>query len=498
MTFPASIATATEVGSPVWWINRLTNRLRQRWARYDRLDKYYRGEHDLPEGDDRCLELYRNFQRLAITNYMPMVADAVRERLTVDGFNAGAKSSDKTNTLAWQAWQANRLDARANQLTSTALVLSDAYAIVGPTPEGEKFPLITVEDPRQVINEVNPANRWDVRAGLKTWCDEVEQYRYAVLYLPDSIHYYRSRDVSLSVNASNQILSPPLARGIGQPVGFTSWEEYEDPIDNEAGSVPVVRFCADPMLDGEGWGEFERLLNIQDRYNFLVLNMMVVVTVQAFRQRYIKGLSTTDPATGEKIDLSRFFPGANILWAVEDENVDFGEFEEVDLTPFITAIERTEAEIVKLAGLPPHYVMGDLVNAAADALAAAEARLVSKVRDRQLEFGEAWEQVMRLVFAYRGQPGLILPDAQVLWRDAERRSIAQLADAAVKARSAGVPWKERMTMLGYSDAEIERMEPEHDVPEIPTQITERVTATADPPPGEDLAQAAPATQPVAA
>lgn len=493
---PTDFATFNPVqtdvpGDPGWWLNRLTQRLGQRFTRYERLDAYYRGIHDLPEGDARCKALYQNFQRMAMTNYMPMVSDAVRERLTVSGFNAGSKAPKKASDLAWQAWQSNRLDALSNRLHSASLVLSDAYAIVGPTPDGADFPLVTVEDPRQVITESNPANELDVRAALKTWADPVEQYRYAVLYLPDTIHYFRSQDVTLSVVA--QQVTPTLNPfGFAAPGSFAAWEEYEDAVGNPLGEVPVVRFVSDPMITAEGWGEFERVMNIQDRFNFLTLNMMVVVTVQAFRQRWVKGVAIEDPETGEKLDLSQFLPGADLLWAVADGEVEFGEFEQVDLTPFIAAIERTEAEIVKLAGLPPHYVMGDLVNASADALAAAEARLVSKTEDRQLEFGESWERVERLMFAYMGKKSWIKPDAQVLWKDAQRSSIITLTTAGAQAAQAGLPWKERMALMGNSDAQIDAMEPDRLTPEEPTVVAERITATAEPPPGETPA---PSSQP---
>lgn len=479
------------VGSEGWWLNRLTQRLGQRFSRYQQLDNYYRGEHRLPEGDQRCSSIYKHFQHMAMTNYMPMVSDAVRERLCVTGFNAGSKAPKSASDVAWQAWQANHLDALSNRLHSASLVLSDAYAIVGPTPAGADYPLVTVEDPRQVITESNPANELDVRAGLKTWCDPVEQYRYAVLYLPDAIHYYRSQDVTLSV-VNQQIYPTSGLMGFIQPGSFASWEEYEDPVANPIGEVPVVRFVSDPMITAEGWGEFERVMNIQDRFNFLTLNMMVVVTVQAFRQRWVKGIAIEDPETGEKLDLSQFMPGADLLWAVEDSDVTFGEFDEVDLTPFITAIERTEAEIVKLAGLPPHYVMGDLVNASADALAAAEARLVSKTEDRQLEYGESWERVERLMFSYMGKKSWIKPDAQVLWKDAQRSSIITLTTAGAQAAQAGLPWKERMALMGNSDAQIGEMEADRLVPEEPTVVAERITATAAPPPGEKPAATVPA------
>jgi hypothetical protein len=49
-------------------------------------------------------------------------------------------------------------------------------------------------------------------------------------------------------------------------------------------------------------------------------------------------------------------------------------------------------------------------------------------------------------------------NAETLWRDPESRSISELADAAVKAESAGVPWRQRMEDMGYTPTQIARME----------------------------------------
>ncbi|CAO0836111.1 Phage portal protein, SPP1 Gp6-like OS=Streptomyces microflavus OX=1919 GN=Smic_81350 PE=4 SV=1 [Streptomyces microflavus] len=45
-----------------------------------------------------------------------------------------------------------------------------------------------------------------------------------------------------------------------------------------------------------------------------------------------------------------------------------------------------------------------------------------------------------------------------VWRDPESRSISEMADAAVKKASAGVPWRQRMEDMGYTPAQIDRME----------------------------------------
>lgn len=422
-----------------WYLKRLGQRLADRQARYQLLERYYSGDHPLPEGDARVQEFFRRFQRKARTNYCGLIADATRERIRYEGINVGTVA-DRTagNALALAMWQANKMDAGANLVHTTALSLGEAYVIVGPPPEGHTFPLITAEDPRQVIVECDPANHELVRAGLKTWVEDTTKTRHAIVYLPDSVHYFRA---------------PKATRSFGS----AAWEIEKEPAKCDIGRVPVVRFVGRPHgFEGEGLAEFEDCIDIQDRINDTTLNRMVIAKMQAYRQRWVKGIKLEDE-DGNPI---KFQPGADLVWAVEDGEAEFGDFAQADLAPLGLAIKDDVVALVTLSGLPPQYVAGGLVNVSADALAATDARQVDKCIDRHTYYGESWEDVYRLSFAWIGQPELFGDDAEVRWKDPQRRSVAQLADAATKYLAAGVPWRARMRLLGYSEPDIDKLDAE--------------------------------------
>lgn len=416
-----------------WWLKRLGAKLDARQSSYHALHNYYRGDHPLPEGDQRVREFYRAFQRKARTNYCGLIANATGERIRYDGINVGTVPDQaEGNRLARLVWQASNMDAGANLVHSTALSLADSYVIVGPAPEGKQFPLITAEDPRQVIIETDPLDRNTVRAGLKTWIDVASKTRHAVVFLPDSIHYFE-------------------AQGLTRSFASNAWEVERPAVVNPLGLVSIVRFVGRPIgFEGEGLAEFEDCLDIQDRINDTILNRMVITKMQAYRQRYMIGGSTVD----ENGEPAQFFPGADLVWAVEDENVKFGDFDQADLGPLLDAVKEDVAAIVVLSGLPPQYLAGGIVNVSADALAATDARQVDKCIDRMTYFGESWELVNRLAFGWMGKSELFGDDAEVQWQDPQRRSVAQLADAATKYQAAGVPWEARMRLLGFGDADI--------------------------------------------
>lgn len=443
-------ASSKTPGSPEWWLLRLGQRLANDAPRYDRLDSYWRGNPAMPTGNRRMREAYRRLQRMARTNFGSLIAEAVLERTKVIGFRAGSDASVEVDREAWKAWwQANSLDADSGLVHRAAVVLSRSYVIVGADPDDEDKTLVTVEDPRQVIHESHPTNRRRVISALKTWWDDVEKAHIAVLYLPERIHYFRTVGVKQNDNSQQ---APLWAAARWMP----DVSQYaEGSAANPDGVVPVVPFTNRPDIAGNGMGEFEDVTDILDRINTVILDRLVISAMQAYRQRWAKGIKLTDE---DGNDNSAFDPGADLLWAVEDDNAQFGEFSVTDFTPVIKAIESDVSYLAAITRTPPQYVLSGMVNVSGDALSAAESGLVSKVTERQAEFGEAWEQVYRLVGLREGR--VIPVDAEVLWRDPQFRSLTEMAAASVQLKGADVPWRTRMQLLDFTPSQIDRMEQE--------------------------------------
>lgn len=439
---------ATAAGSPAWWLLRLGKRLEADQPRFDRLERYWRGDPPLPHGNRKMREAYRRLQRLARTNFGALIAEALLERLKVMGFRAGSDATDEADKTAWAWWQRNDLDADSGLVHRAAVVMGRSYVIVGPDPANDGQPLVTAEDPRQVIHESSPTNRRDVRAALKTWWDDVESAQMAVLYLPDTIHYYRT-----TAGTKRDSGNSPWAAGTWE---IDTSEEYPDgSARNPLGEVPVTPFVNRPDMAGEGLGEFEDVVDILDRVNTVILDRLVISAMQAYRQRYATGVDLTDEDGNPSAE---FDPGADLLWAVPDEKAKFGEFQPTDLTPLVKAIESDVQYLAAITRTPPHYLLAGVVNVSGDALAVAETGLASKAMERDTEYGNSWERVNRQTGKLQGRE--IGPDAEVLWRDPQFHSLSQMAAASVQLMQAGVPWRTRMRLLDMSPAEIDRMEAE--------------------------------------
>lgn len=451
--------------SPRWWLQRLGSQLLADQERLNLLEDYRCGNHPLPIGHQRMREAFRALQRKARSNYCGLVTESVKERARPLGIR---RSTEALSTISQQRWQANSLDAEAPILHSWCTTFGRAYAIVGPpTPENFNQPVISIEDPRQVVHEPHPLRRRVAVAGLKIYVDGILNQHKAVLYMGDgTVHYfYRLRRKNEPTNLK-----------FNQAKWDDDTSEFEDGwADLGIDRCPVIPFINRPDYAPMGFGEFEDVIDIQDRINSTILDRMVISRMQAYRQRWMKGAKVTDE---EGNVLPPFDPGADLLWAVEDKEAQFGEFEPTDIRPLLEATKADVNDLAAITRTPPHYLLGALINLSGDALTAAETGLVSKVKDRMVGWGESWEDVDRVAGLYMGEEPD--PASQLIWADPQFRSVAEMSDAAVKQQAVGVPWAFLMELLGNTPDDIKRMRAERAADAL---LTAAVSPPAPTPPG---------------
>lgn len=454
---------ATEVESPGWWLKRLGKRLLDERADssdtdgevtpgLDTLRDYAEGRPKMPHVPGVDPSEVAAWMRDARTNWTSLVIDSPTERMGVDGFRfgkaKGGKSAKTADEDANRIWQENQMDADSDLVHYGAMSQRRAFVLVEKGDEGR--PVLTHETPRQVAVEHAQGNRRQLAAGLKMWRDDWTGNTRATLWTPDSIYHF--------VTKSDAPVFGDRTATLRQWDAWSTPNVSDGMEVNALGLVPLVPFINRRNRRPEGFAEHEDVLSIQNRINLSLINLIAAMKYGAFRQRWAAGLEVDeDPVTGAKIQ--PFQLDIRKLWTTDNPEVKFGEFDATDLRPYIAAVESAVQDLAAISRTPPHYLLGQVVNVSGDALKAAETGLVSKVRDRQRNFGESWESVMRLAFKVLGdEQRATAYDAETVWRDPESRSISELADAAVKKSSAGVPWRQRMEDMGYTPAEIARME----------------------------------------
>jgi hypothetical protein len=431
-----------------WWLSRLAQRLVDRGPHYARLESYYTGTANIPAPATKATrQAYSRLMGMARMNWAELVVEAVRERMQPQAFRTGADGDENGDAEAWRLWQANSLDADSGLVHRASLGLGCGYVIVGGVDDEIGAPLITPEDPRQVVVECDPAHRRKVLAALKLYHDDVLGRWVAYLYLASRV-------------GGNAVVLQAVGPGEmgGFQGGLTDWDWLGDPQVLPTRSVPVVAFPNQANLMGTPVAEFERHLGLLDRIQYSVLNRLEIMTLQAFRQRMIKGVPDKDE-NGEQIDYSDIFASDPAALWVAPETATMWESGVVDLGPIRQAIRDDVMDLAATTRTPLFYLTPDASNGSAEGASLAREGLVFKTQDRLTQAGEAWEQVMALAFEFAGDPQRASRrDMEIVWASPERFSLSERYDAASKAQAAGVPWRTVMSsVLQYSPQEVDRM-----------------------------------------
>ena len=436
-------------GSPGWWLKRLVGKLADKRSHYDFLEGYYDGRNVIPVHADRAVsDAYRRLMAVGRTNFAELIVEAVRERMQPVGFRTGAAGDDLGDQQAWDIWQGNSLDADCSLVHTPSLSMGMGGVIVGPVDEEIGEPLITPEDPREVIVETDPKRRRKVIAGLKLFADDVEGRDRAYLYLPGKV-YRASR------------ATPPSSDLLADISGF-EWDD--NGADLLPGLVPIVPFPNRPKTGHMVTrGEFETHLSVLDRINYTILQRVEIATLQAFRQRAILIDPDDMPETdedGNDIDYNDVFeqaPGA--LWKLP-ATATLWESGQVDLGPIRQAIRDDIQDLAAATRTPLFYLTPEAANGSAEGASLAREGLIFKVHDRIVEASEAWERVMSLAFRFKGDEERANRAAmEVIWRSPERRSLAEMADAGTKALKGGLSLRAvRRDVWGMTPQQIEELE----------------------------------------
>lgn len=398
------------------------------WERLAICEAYYHGLHSAPYQPPTATREFKELARRSITNVVRLVCETLVQRLILDGFKASPTATD--NARPWDWFQANGLDARQKALYQEAVKHGYAYLQVLPgTIDGERVPVM------------KPVSGREWYAKFDAYIDDWPQW--AIRKKPDG---------DWELLDDENVWTVKYGDGTVRIVDSTP---------HGLDTVPLVIFRNSFDLMRWPVGEVEPVIQVQDRLNQTVFDLLVAQTYSAAPQKYIAGLALPTDDQGKPIVDMRAF--AKSVWIDSDPNTKFGSLPEANLKNIVEAIEQTLRMFGLMSQTPPHYLLGDLINLSAEALLAADTTLAKKVNDRQALFGEAWEQSFRLgAQAIGDTESMADTSAQVWWRDTEPRSIAQQVDALGKiALMLGVPGQalwEKVPGVTRTDLEFWRAE----------------------------------------
>lgn len=415
------------------WLEALQQAQRQRQRLIRSARDYYNGDHPtlLTPRQREYLNIHAGMN--FCMNYCRLVVDAPVERLHVTGFRASVPA---TAAYLRQLWSAARLDATSQALHLAAVRDGEAYLMVDYDPVAER--------PRFSLNLADEGE-----GGVTMIYDEQGQPRYAIkqwrllldkrpchrlnLYYPDRVEKYissPSRPEWQPFRLPGEAFPLPWVDRQGAPLG-----------------IPLIPFHNRSQGTAFGSSETQDIQPLQDALNKSFADLLSVVDSNAFPLLVAQGFTLGEDfhlAPGTLVEVPARFDGGT---------ADLKLLPGANLQNFIAVLQHLVMEIARVSSTPLSRFQASGQVAAEGTLKQQEAGLIAKVEHKQLAFGNAWEDAMRLALRLENRFGLQRPDAQssleTLWRPAAPRSEAEHLQSLLLKAQLGVPLPLLLAEAGY-------------------------------------------------
>jgi len=449
-------------------IEEAIHNFRTAGARYQKPERYYRGQHDLAFATEKFENAFGSLFREFAMNLCPAVCDAIRDKLRITGFGVRSPtvregiSSARTEALPngratdtneiEVIWNRNRMQLRAGEVHREALVSGDAYAIVWPDEDGRAAIYPNRAASVSVIYDEDRPGR--ITRAAKFWRTADKHTRLNLFY-PDRIERYITAKPSegtlpearefVPFGVSSPTVREGSSRGDDALADARATDTAVHIIANPYGIVPVFHFANNADLGAFGRSELESAIPVQDGLNKSVLDMLVAMEYSAYRQRWAAGIEIEYDNDGNVI--APFKAGVDHVWITANQNAKFGDFDTANLDQFLKVKDSFRIDMASVTGTPMYYLLPHTRGfPSGEAMQRAESRFIAKVRDRQSAFGQTWSDIMQ--FAARID-GLGETQIETRWEDPSQTTERERLETILLKRRIGLSPEQALAEAGY-------------------------------------------------
>ncbi|ATS93110.1 portal protein [Gordonia phage Patio] len=436
-----------------WFLIYMLKELYSAHPEFKRLNRYVDGDPPKPETPSSTEDSWKEFEvfrKKSRTNLAEQIIGACTDRTTVQGFRTAAEYDTDGDKKARELWDANDMDVKGDKAISDSYTFGKGYLLADPITKKARHYL-----PSQalVINDVAE----EPRAGLCIEHRPTEGRDYAFLYLRDvdqnglgtgpvSIHIaVRDRDARGRVGAlgGNFEREIPVTTYLTQR--WTWWKTVETGLT----MIPLVDF---PNRDE--CGEFKKHTDILDRINHMILQRVVIATMQAFKQRAIKGKFPKYDKDGKEIDYDKMFPSdPNALWLLP-EDAEIWESGQTSIQDILSAVKDDVRDLASVTRTPMNYFSSDAANQSATGSELQNDSYLLKIRDRKTRMSARWRRFMSLMFEINGDTERAnIEKLAVIWMPSDNVAITDRYSAASQAKALGMPLRTIMREVLNFDPE---------------------------------------------
>lgn len=439
-----------EPTTPEAWLPVLVSLLDARHARtgvddpsLDKLRRYSRGKVDLPEMGSNLRESWQAFQRKARTDYGGIAVRSLLNRIQPNGLRIGQREDHPALARARQLWRDNRFDVEVSEAIRDYVEVGVGYLLV--ETDGADGVRMRRQAPERFLAVPDPVTEWRARAAVKVWRDPIAGLDNARVILPGIV-----QDFTRPSKKGNNQLHLNLGSG--------SWTAAGDPVEHGGGTGVTI------LARGEDGAFLAPHLDVLDRIVLGKLQRLVIVAMQAFRQRALKpkegteGLPDED-AEGNAISWEKAFsPAPGALWELP-AGIDVWESQTAEVVPLLDAEKGDARDFAAVSGTPITALIPDSQNQSAEGAANSKEQQITQAKADIRRLRPALQGAVKQALEVAG---FALGDAdtiEVLFAPPEHVSLSERFAAAVQAKGAGLSGRTiKRDILGMTPEQIEQDE----------------------------------------
>jgi len=386
--------------------NGVRTAARNEWARLSTLQRRIDGRLVRTWMPDNADLEYKDLLRKSSSPWLAFGRNVIAQGCPVTGY-----SSERV----WlEAWQRNRMDGRQGGIAREVIGLGRSYGMAIPDASGTGV----------VMRPLSALNTYAV------FDDPWSEYPSWVL------SRIGKRTASFWDSDWMILDDEAMYRFHGDPKTVTDMTVTPHGL----GYCPVIPISNTIGIDGETESSIEPAITIYQRVVDATFTLQMVQRYGAFPQKWMAGGEIdVDPVTG-KSKLNSSVDGLIHASGASGETARFGTFEASNIGQVSGAVDTHIRHLSATLQVPPHYLLGSVVNMSQDGIDAAESGYFRNIRDRQTAMGEGYELWMRTAAAIIGdQQAADDTSSQMEWADVRTRSLGQVADAVQKLIASNAP-----------------------------------------------------------
>lgn len=413
---------------------------------YRKYADYYNGKHknyfvSRDRRNPNHTELFERLEKLK-DNMCKTVTDAITARLELSGMDS---PEEDAKTWLDDYFRTNRAVSLAKAVHRDAVLYGDAYVLVSPGEGQDDEPVIVHERPYNIaikydyLGSPEMAVKWILEKK-----SEAESISHYWIYTKDYI-YRRTKPGSV----------PPGDCDFSDLV----YDEENPDIKNPWRKIPIFHFFNGMRKDAFCRSDLGDVIPLQDALNECLKLRELAAYFTGWRQKWMSGVSIPKDENGEPV--AGLKSSMDRIWTFDNPDVHVGEFSATDLNNYTNTVSDLREEIARVSSVPFH-VMGLGGNfPSGEALKTAEAPLIAKINNKQILFGNIWEDVFAFVLELAGKES---KGITAEWKDTQPHSEMEQWQIAANKLGLGVSETQVLSEMGYTADQIKEFQKDSNDP----------------------------------